>query len=108
MDLRQAAAALRSPHGEIMQVLHYEYVDDVLARRQPHREGHIAHIRKWHDDGRLALAGAVGNPPNGGLLIFRVSDPTAIDDFVNSDPYQAAGLITGWWIEPCTVVTPVG
>jgi len=90
--------------AEAMLVLHYEYVDDIVERRKPYRDGHLAHIETWHRDGRLALAGAVGNPPHGGLLIFRTDDPAEAEALVNDDPYQVAGLITRWWTEPYAVV----
>lgn len=91
--------------AENMQVLHYEYVDDILERRKPHREEHLSTVRKWHGDGRLVLAGALGDPPRGALLVFRTSDPAEVEAFVDNDPYFSAGLITRWWIEPCAVVT---
>jgi uncharacterized protein len=90
---------------ESMQLLHYEYVADMAERRAPHREGHLAHIKRWHDDGRIVMAGAVGDPVKGGLIIFRSTDPAEAEAFVGDDPYNAAGLVTRWWVEPWMVVT---
>ena len=33
---------------------------------------HLDLIKRWHGDDRLVMAGAVGDPPYGGLLVFRV------------------------------------
>jgi uncharacterized protein YciI len=88
---------------EILQLLHYEYVPDVVEKREPHREAHLALIRDWHGDGRIVTAGAVGDPPSGGLLVFR--DAAAAEAFTGVDPYVAAGIVTRWRVEPWTVVT---
>jgi hypothetical protein len=37
-------------------------------------------------------------------IVFRGLDPDQIDQFVRSDPYGEAGLVTGWRIEPWTIV----
>lgn len=31
--------------GEVHQLLLYDYVPDILERREPHREGHLALVR---------------------------------------------------------------
>ncbi len=83
-------------------VLIYTYVDDVVRLREPHRAGHLALIERMVTDGRLLIAGAVGDPPHGGHLVF--SDPAAAEQFVASDPYVEAGLVREHWIEPWNVV----
>jgi uncharacterized protein YciI len=91
---------------ERLHVLHYDYVDDIVDRRGPHREAHLALIQQWHGDGRIVMAGAVGDPPTGGLFVLRVDDPTDVEAFVAADPYIDAGLVTAHRVEPWTVVTP--
>ena len=56
---------------ERLQLLRYEYVEDMAERRGPHREAHLDLIRRYHADGRIAIAGAVGDPPSTGLIAFR-------------------------------------
>ena len=85
-------------------LLLYDYPDDVLERRAPHREEHLELVRQWKEDGRLLLAGAIGDPVNGGALAFRVDDETEIDDFMNADPYVREGVIIGHRVEPWNVV----
>lgn len=48
------------------------------------------------------MAGPIGDPPNGGLLVFSARD--AAEEFVRADPYVEAGLVTEWRIEPWTLV----
>lgn len=87
---------------ELLHLLIYEYVEDMATRRAPHREAHLALIRRYADEGRLVRAGAVGDPVSGGLLVFRDAADAAA--FAAEDPYGAAGLVTSWRVEPWTVV----
>jgi len=82
----------------------YDYVEDILERRAPHREGHLALIESWRSDGRLALAGPLGDPPSGVLIVFEVEDPSEVAEFVAADPYFEAGLVTSHRVEPWTLV----
>ena len=83
-------------------LLTYTYVDDMADRRAPHREGHLGLIAEYAEAGRLYLAGATGNPPSGGSLVF--ADRAAAEEFVATDPYGEAGLVTAHTIEPYMVV----
>ncbi len=85
-------------------VLTYEYVEDILERRKPHRRQHLAHVKRWSDERGLVLGGATGDPPSGALFVFE-GDPAEVEAFVAADPYGAAGLIGAARIEPWTVVT---
>ena len=95
---------------EKLHILFYEYVEDVLERRAPHREGHLGLIKRWHDEGRIAMAGGVGDP-----AARRAHRPAprriprrpaaAAESFVAEDPYQPAGLVTSWRVEPFLNVT---
>jgi uncharacterized protein len=93
------------PMPETLHLLRYEYVPDILERRDPHRPGHLDAIRRFHADGRIVVAGAVGDPVNGGLLAFR--DAADAQAFMAEDPYVAAGLVVSHDVEPWTVVTPL-
>lgn len=84
-------------------VLTYDYVDDVLERRKPHREAHLDHVRRWSDERSLAIAGATGDPPSGALFVFE-GEPAEVEEFAAADPYREAGLIRSASIEPWTVV----
>jgi uncharacterized protein len=85
-------------------LLLYEYVPDILDRRGPHRDDHLALVRRWKEDGSIVLAGAVGDPPHGAAFAFDVDDAARIDEFVGADPYVAAGLVKDRRVEPWTLV----
>lgn len=89
--------------SELLHLLVYEYVPNMAERRAPHREGHLALIGRYHEDGRLVIAGATGIPPSGGLFAFR--EAADADAFVAEDPYGTAGLVTSSRVEPWSVVT---
>jgi uncharacterized protein YciI len=78
-----------------LRLLLYEYVEDVMERRGPHREAHLALVRRWHEGKKLLVAGATGEPPTGALFVFD-DDPAAIEEFVGADPYVNAGLIVSY------------
>jgi uncharacterized protein YciI len=87
------------------QALIYDYVEDALEARKPHREAHLAKIKTAVDDGSLHMAGALGDPPTGGLLVFNGDDAAPAEQFATSDPYVENGVVTSWRVEPWTVVT---
>jgi len=86
-----------------LQALAYEYVPDMLERRTPHREAHLALVGEWSERGELAIAGALGDPPHGAFFGFAAA-PERVEEFVAADPYVAAGLVVAHRIEPWTVV----
>jgi uncharacterized protein YciI len=83
-------------------VLTYTYVDGMLERREPYRDEHLALARRFSDEGRLLIVGALGDPPTGALLVF--GDEAAAAEFAGADPYGEAGLITEHRIEPWNVL----
>jgi uncharacterized protein YciI len=80
-------------------ILFYDYVENVLERRGPYREAHLAGVRAQREAGRVVMAGALGDRPHGAAIVFRGVDPSEIEAFVVSDPYVEAGLVTQWRVE---------
>jgi uncharacterized protein len=99
-----AESGTRNPEPVRLVALAYEYVPDILARRQPYREAHLAHVADWHERGELVIAGAYGDPPSGAIFGFAVEDRERVEAFVASDPYVIAGLVASHRIEPWTIV----
>jgi uncharacterized protein YciI len=82
-------------------VLAYEYVDEMLERRKPYREVHLARVDVERQAGRIVMSGPVGDPPTGALIVFAGEvGVEEIETFVAGDPYVEAGLVTSWRIEP--------
>ena len=87
-----------------LHLLHYAYVPGIVERRAPHRAAHLELVERWRHEGRLVMAGAVGDPPTGALFVLRTGDPAEAEAFVAEDPYVRAELVTAWRVEPWTVV----
>jgi uncharacterized protein YciI len=85
-------------------LLLYEYVADMADRRGPYREAHLERIRAEQAAGRVMMAGALGNPPSGAAIVFKGVAPDHVEQFVTSDPYVEAGLVTTWRALPWTLV----
>jgi uncharacterized protein YciI len=84
--------------------LTYDVVPDFITRRAAHREAHLRLIREAHGRGVLMLAGALGDPPDGALLVFRSESESAAEAFAQADPYVIGGLVTAWRVRPWHVV----
>ena len=73
-------------------------------RRGPDREEHLKRIKAEQEAGRITLAGALGDPPRSGAIVFAGVDKSHVEAFVDDDPYVKAGLVTGHRIEPWRLV----
>jgi len=85
-------------------LLFYDYVEDAVERRAPHRETHLRLARESLGRGELVMGGAFADPVDGAVLLFRADDPSVVEEFVRNDPYVAGGVVTRWRIRPWTVV----
>jgi uncharacterized protein YciI len=85
-------------------LLIYDVVDDYVTRRVPLRAAHIGHARESIARGELVLGGALANPPDGAVLLFRGSSPAAAEQFAKGDPYVLNGLVKTWRVREWTTV----
>ncbi len=86
-------------------VLRYDsVVDDYVNRRAPFRSEHLRLLREAHARGEVVMAGAVGDEPDGAIIIFRAETPEVAERFVTHDPYVTNGLILTWRVQPWNVV----
>lgn len=85
-------------------ILFYETVEDYLEKRAPYREKHLALVEKAYDNGLIIMAGALADPADGAVFIFKADGPELAEEFAKKDPYVKNGLITKWYIRPWTVV----
>ncbi len=85
-------------------LLTYDLVDDYLERRGPLRDDHLALARAAHERGELVLAGALAEPADRAVLVFRADDRSVAEGFATADPYVREALVTHWVVRPWTVV----
>jgi hypothetical protein len=77
-------------------LLLYDVVDDYVDRRGPFRAEHLSLIQKAHDRGELVMAGALTDPADGAVLVFRGLSPQPAESFAQADPYVRNGLVKAW------------
>src|SRR2546430_35769 len=58
--------------------------------------------------GELVLAGALADPVDGAVLVFRGPTPQAAEAFARADPYVANKLVTRWRVRKWTTVVGEG
>jgi uncharacterized protein YciI len=85
-------------------LLIYSYVEDIVEKRTPYREEHLALAKAAHARGELMMAGALTEPTDGAALVFRTDDPEVVRNFAESDPYMINGLVTKCALRPWNVV----
>ena len=90
--------------GVMHYLLFYEVGEAYVERRAPFRSGHLALAREAYDRGDLILAGALADPVDGAVLLFRKAD--AAEAFAQADPYVSNGLIKSWRVRAWNTVIP--
>jgi uncharacterized protein YciI len=89
-------------------ILFYDVADDYVARRAQFRAAHLAQARQAHARGELVLAGALADPVDGAVLVFRGPSPAAAEAFAKADPYVTNGLVTRWRVRKWSTVIGEG
>jgi uncharacterized protein YciI len=85
-------------------LLMYDVADDYLERRTAYRGEHLALARAAHQRGELVLGGALADPADGAVLLFKGDSPAAAERFAASDPYVLNGVVTRWRVRTWTTV----
>lgn len=85
-------------------LLIYKTVGDYLQRRAEFRATHIALAWAAVERGELLLAGAMGDPIDGAMLLFSCDSPAIPSAFAENDPYVANGLVESWTVKPWMIV----
>jgi uncharacterized protein YciI len=85
-------------------LLFYEVADDYVEKRALYRDKHLDMAWKASERGDLVLAGALANPVNGALLLFRGDSPEVAEKFALADPYVTSGIVKRWYVREWTTV----
>jgi uncharacterized protein YciI len=95
-------------------LLFYDLVDDYMARREAFRHEHLAKGWAAAARGELVLGGALSDPADAAVLLFKGDSPQAAKAFAATDPYVVNGLVKRWRVRQWTTVigmeaaTPLG
>jgi uncharacterized protein len=85
-------------------ILFYKTIDGYIEKRAPFRDEHLKLAQAACDSGSLVMAGALADPADGAMLVFKGDSPSVAEEFARNDPYVKNGLITDWWVRAWTVV----
>ena len=85
-------------------ILFYDVIDDYVEKRAQFRELHLKHARAAYDRGELVLGGALAEPVDGAVLVFRGESAEAVEQFAKSDPYVLNGLVKQWRVRKWNTV----
>ena len=84
--------------------LTYDVVDNFAERRMSFRGSHLKMVQDAHERGEIIMAGALGDPPQKALIVFRATDGGVAERFAENDPYVTNGLVKSWSVQPWNVV----
>ena len=85
-------------------LLFYEAGDDYVARRAEFGSAHLELAWAASERGELVLGGALADPVDGALLLFKGDSPTVAESFASVDPYVTSGLVKRWYVRPWNTV----
>lgn len=85
-------------------LMFYDLVPDYLERRGAYRDEHLALAQAAVARGELVLGGALAEPSDQAILLFKGDSPAAAEAFARADPYVQHGLVKQWRVRPWTTV----
>lgn len=85
-------------------LLFYDVSDDYASRRAEFRNEHLRKAWESHANGELVLGGALADPLNGAVLLFKADSRAVPEAFAQTDPYVTNGLVTRWRVREWTTV----
>jgi uncharacterized protein len=84
--------------------LMYYVGPEFAQKRGTYREAHLKMVFDANRRGELVYGGALGDPPDRALLIFRAEDRSIAEKFAAADPYVTSGLVQRWEVQPWNIV----
>jgi len=85
-------------------LLFYEVGEDYVARRAEFRAAHLEKAWQATARGELVLGGALANPVDGAVLLFKGVSPEVAERFARADPYVTSGAVKRWYVREWTTV----
>src|SRR2546422_11467690 len=79
-------------------LLIYDLVPEYLERRSEFRKEHLALAWKASERGELVLGGALADPVDGAVLLFRGDSTKVAEKFAKADPYVTSGAVKRWHV----------
>lgn len=89
-------------------LLFYKFVENYKEARAPFRKEHLELAQKAKESGELMLAGALEDPPDEGMLVFKTDHKENVISFAKNDPYVINGVVKHWVISKWNVAIDQG
>ncbi len=89
-------------------LLFYEVGEDYVARRAEFRDAHLEKAWQASARGELVLGGALSNPVDGAVLLFKGDSPEVAEKFARADPYVTSGAVKRWYVREWKTVAGEG
>ena len=77
-------------------LLFYDVTADYVERRAKYRNEHLRLAWDSAARGELILGGALTDPIDGAILLFKANSASIVEEFAKNDPYVRNGLVTSW------------
>jgi len=85
-------------------ILFYTTADDYMERRGEFRQLHLDMANKAVENGEIVMGGALADPPDRAIIVFKGDSPEIVENFAKNDPYVINGIVTSWEVRPWNVV----
>lgn len=85
-------------------ILFYKTIDNYIEKRAKYRAEHLQLAQEAYKNSSLVMAGALDEPADQAVLIFKGDSKKVAEDFAENDPYVKNGLIAEWSVRPWKVV----
>jgi uncharacterized protein YciI len=85
-------------------MLEYKLSADYLERRGEFRAEHLGLLEGCAQRGELVLGGAVPDPFDKAVMVWREDAAETIEQFVSADPYVRHGLVESWQVRTWNTV----
>ena len=82
--------------------------DDYTTRRAAFRGAHLTAAWAAAERGELVLGGALANPADSAVLLFKGDSPEVAEKFAKTDPYVLNGVVKSWRVREWTTVVGEG
>jgi uncharacterized protein len=85
-------------------LLFYEVAEDYVSTRAQYRDAHLEKAWKASARGELVLGGALADPVDGAVLLFKGDSAKVAESFAQADPYVTSGAVKRWYVRKWTTV----
>jgi uncharacterized protein YciI len=77
-------------------LLTYELADDYPARRHEDGNEHMRLAWESYDRGEMVIGGAMIEPLDQGMYLFKGDSPAVAEEFAKNDSYVRRGFVRSW------------